>query len=436
MDSIKIALLGCGTVGTAVAKLLAEQQDVLAARAGAPLELIGIAVNNLDSERDPAIDRTLLTDDPHSIISQADLVIELIGGIEPPRSLIHEAISAGASVITGNKALLAAHGPEIYEAAAEKNVDVYYEAAVAGAVPVVYGLRESLAGDRVLAVQGILNGTTNFILDEMTTKGLDYAEVLARAQELGFAEADPTADVDGFDAAAKAAILASLAFHTRVSLDDVHVHGIRDITAADIAVAKDAGYVIKLIATARLVDDDGAYGIEVRVNPSMVPQAHPLASVGGSFNAIVIEAAAADRLMLYGRGAGGAPTASAVLSDVVAAASKRVQGGRAPLEVLFGDVPLLAPDESVSRYFMTIAVRDEVGTLAEISQLLAQCGVSILELRQSSVDQSADEDDGGLAYLTITTHRAKQSDVRRTVEALGELDSVDHIVRLFRVEED
>ena len=250
MTVVKIALLGAGTVGTQVARLLSEQKEDLAARSGAQLELVGIAVRDVSAPRDPAVDRSLLTDEPESIIDEADVVIELMGGIEPARSYILRAFAAGASVVTGNKALLAAHGPELYEAAARADVDLYYEAAVAGAVPVVYGLRESLAGDRITAVLGIVNGTTNYILDEMTVKGLDFDEALAKAQELGYAEADPTADVDGLDAAAKCAILASLAFHTRVGIDDVHVHGIRSITKADIESAGRSGCVVKLVASA------------------------------------------------------------------------------------------------------------------------------------------------------------------------------------------
>mgnify|MGYP000394246622 FL=1 len=243
-----------------------------------------------------------------------DLVIELIGGIEPARTLILAAFKAGASVITGNKALIAAHGPELYAAAEAADTDFYYEAAVAGAIPVVYALRESMAGDRVTSVLGIVNGTTNYILDEMSAKGLSFEEALACAQELGYAEADPTADVDGLDAAAKAAIIASLAFHTRVGLDDVTVEGIRSITARDIREAHASGCEIKLLAIAQRRDDDHARGISVRVHPALVPADHPLASVHGAFNAVLVEAESAGRLMFYGQGAGGAPTASAVLS--------------------------------------------------------------------------------------------------------------------------
>lgn len=421
--TIKIALLGAGTVGSQVARLLKEESELLSARAGAPLELVGISVSNIDAERDPWIDRDLLTTDSTALIEKADIVIELIGGVDLPRKLVLHALGSGKSVVTGNKALLAEHGPEIYDLAKEKNVDVYYEAAVAGAVPVVYAVRESLAGDTVRAIQGILNGTTNYILDEMTTKGLAFEDVLKVAQDLGYAEADPTADVDGHDAAAKIAILASLAFHKRVHIDDVHVEGIRSITAEDIAAATTGGYVIKLIATAT---QDDAGKIDVRVNPTLVPEAHPLASIGGSFNAVVIEAEAADRLMFYGRGAGGAPTASAVLSDVVAAAAKRVVGGRAPQEIVLGESEFVSADDSCSKYFIRMKVKDHVGVLAELTRYFADAGVSI-----SSVHQEEIAADGDVS-LTVTTHSARAADVAATIDSINQAQTAE-VVRVLRV---
>ncbi|MDP9806740.1 homoserine dehydrogenase [Trueperella bonasi] len=420
--TIKIALLGAGTVGSQVARLLKEENELLSARAGAPLELVGISVANLEAERDPWIDRDLLTTDSKALIEKADIVIELIGGVDLPRELILHALRSGASVVTGNKALLAEHGPEIYDLAKEQNVDVYYEAAVAGAVPVVYAVRESLAGDTVTEIQGILNGTTNYILDEMTTKGLAFDEVLKVAQDLGFAEADPTADVDGHDAAAKIAILASLAFHKRVHINDVQVEGIRSITANDIAAARAGGYVIKLVATAR----QEAGKIEVRVNPTLVPQSHPLASIGGSFNAIVIEAEAADRLMFYGRGAGGAPTASAVLSDVVAAAAKRVVGGRAPQEIVLGESEFVSADDSRSKYFIRTKVKDQVGVLADLAAKFAQSDVSISSVRQ---DERAED---GEAELTVTTHTARAADIAATIDSIQQAKTAQ-VVRVLRV---
>lgn len=429
MSEVKIALLGCGTVGTQVARLIERQREDLEARSGARLRLSGIAVRDTAAPRDEGIDRNLLTTDASELIRSADIVIELIGGIEPARTYILEAFAAGASVVTGNKALLASHGPELYDAAASAGVDLYYEAAVAGAVPVVYGLRESLAGDRVTAVLGIVNGTTNYILDEMTTKGLQFDEALAQAQELGFAEADPTADVDGFDAAAKCAILASLAFHSRVSITDVHVHGIRGITSEAIDAAGRFGYVIKLIASARRRSG----GIEVNVGPTLVPQAHPLASVHGSFNAVVIEAEAADRLMFYGRGAGGAPTASAVLSDVVAAASHLVGGGHGPHELIYADLPVLSPQESLSRFQASAVVEDTVGVLTEVSGVFSRNNVSISSVFQA--DGHTLSNGRRVCQLTVTTHIASQKDLEATIAELNSSEFVVDVKHVIRVEE-
>lgn len=434
---VKIALLGAGTVGTQVARLLVQQHDVLCARAGVDLKLIGIAVRNVNAPRDPAIDRELLTDRPDELIAQADLVIELIGGVDLTLKLVRQALESGASVVTGNKALLATHGPELYELAAAHDADLYYEAAVAGAVPVVYGLRESLAGDQVNAIFGILNGTTNFILDEMTRNGMDFDEALSVAQELGYAEADPSADIDGLDVAAKIAILASLAFHTRVALDDVHVEGIRSITDEDIASARRAGYIVKLIATARRK----AEGIELCVAPTLLPEDHPLANIHGSFNAILIEAESAGRVMFYGRGAGGAPTASAVLSDVVAAANKKVVGGRAPAELVYGNLPILDSQEVSACYYLKTMVNDEAGALARITRVFAQHNVSISSLRQRplyvSEGRKLDEKmSKNLVYVTVVTHEARNKDIAAVVDDLSDVEGVQKVVRVMRVEDE
>ncbi|WP_371164359.1 homoserine dehydrogenase [Buchananella felis] len=394
---VTIAVLGCGTVGTQVVRLLQERGSDLAARAGAPLRVNAIAVRNLETKREGFIDRALLTTDAHAAATGADVVVELIGGIEPARTLVLAALESGATVVTGNKALLAAHGPELYEAAARTGSDLYYEAAVAGAVPVVYAIRESLAGDRIAKILGIVNGTTNYILDEMATKGLSFEDALSTAQELGYAEADPTADVDGHDAAAKAAILSSLAFHTRVSGADVPVQGIRNITAADIAQAKADGYVIKLLAAAERVGDH----YDVRVEPRLVPVGHPLASVDGAFNAVVIEAEAAGRLMFYGRGAGGAPTASAVLGDVVAAASHKVHGGNAPAELAYAELTKLPVDQVRAAVAISLELADKPGQLAAVAAKFADHGISI-----ERVQQRAAEDSSEFTTLNITTHAA------------------------------
>nr|NLD40343.1 homoserine dehydrogenase [Actinomycetales bacterium] len=423
MSSVRVAVLGAGTVGSQVIRLLQESADDFAARAGAPIELVGIGVSSIEKEREPWIDRSLLTTDLAGLTTSAQIVIELIGGIDPARDLVLSALNAGATVVTGNKALLASHGPELFEAAAASGADLYYEAAVAGAVPVVYALRESLAGDTVTRVLGIVNGTTNYILDEMATKGLAFESALADAQRLGFAEADPTADVDGHDAAAKAALLASLAFHTRVAIEDVDTEGIRSVTAEDIELAESAGYTLKLLAIA----DRLAGGVSVRVSPTLVPHAHPLAAVRGSFNAVVVEAEAADRLMFYGRGAGGAPTASAVLSDVVAAASHKVRGGNAPRESAYAALPVLGPEDALTAQQIRLRVSDEPGVLATVAGAFAAHGISIESVRQLAAEN-------GDAALSIVTHVARAAALAATVSDLEAAASVREVVSVLPVE--
>ena len=337
MGRVRVALLGCGSVGSQVAAALAEGSAAraeLSARAGAEIELVGVAVRDTGRPRE-GVDPALLTTDAAALVRRADVVVELVGGLEPARTLLLDAIAAGASVVTGNKALLAAHGSELHAAAHAAGVDLYFEAAVAGAIPIIRPLRESLAGDRVERVLGIVNGTTNYVLDQMDTHGQSFDDAVARAQELGFAEADPTADVDGWDAAAKAAILATLAFHTPVTIDDVHREGIRAVSAEDVAAAREAGAVVKLLAVAERttgVDDDGAAveGVQARVHPVLLSREHPLASVRGAYNAVFVEAAAAGDLMFYGQCAGGRPTASAVLGDLVTLARHRQDGSQVP----------------------------------------------------------------------------------------------------------
>lgn len=426
---VSVGVLGAGTVGSQVIRLIGEHATDLSARSGARIEVTSVLVRSLTATRDVEIDPALLTTDPDTAINGKDLVIELIGGIEPARTFVMQALTQGITVVTGNKALLAAHGPELYEAAAANGADLYYEAAVAGAVPVVYGLRESLVGDKMMRVQGIVNGTTNFILDSMASKGMSYADALAQAQALGFAEADPTADVEGLDAAAKCAILASLAFHTRVSIDDVKVEGITALSAEDMAEAAESGHTIKLLAIAeRRVDDEGAEGVSVRVHPALVPNSHPLAAVDGAFNAIVIEGQSAGRLMFYGQGAGGAPTASAVLSDVVAAAHHRAYGGHAPRESVYADLPILDHGTVCTRYRVRLHVADTLGVLAEVAGIFAAHGVSLDSVNQRP---SAGE---GEAVLTVTTHKASEADMAAVIEALTQASVVHEIASTVRME--
>ena len=421
---ITVALLGGGTVGSQVARLILEQSDDLAARIGAPLELVGVAVRDSSRPRE-GVPSALLTDDASALVARgSDIVVEVMGGIEPARTLILQAMAAGSSVVTANKALLAADGATLYAAAAANGVDLYFEASVAGAIPLLRPLRESLAGDRVVKVLGIVNGTTNFILSKMDEEGADYAEVLAEAQRLGYAEADPTADVGGLDAAAKAAILAELAFHTRVTFDDVTCEGITGVTAADVAAARDMGFVIKLLAVAERTED--GRGVIVRVHPTMVPRSHPLASVRDAFNAVFIEAESAGEMMFYGRGAGGAPTASAILGDVVAVARNLRSGGHGPRESTYADLEIRGIDEARTRYYVNLDVADRPGVLATVARAFSDNGVSIQVVRQ--------EGHGDDAGLIVRTHLAQDGDLSRTIEALRSLDVVKQVVGVMRVE--
>ncbi|KAB8198001.1 homoserine dehydrogenase [Nonomuraea phyllanthi] len=425
---MKVALLGCGVVGSQVIRLMHEQSADLAARIGAPLELAGVAVRRLGRKRDVEVDPALLTTDAEALVARddVDIVIEVIGGIEPARSLIVSALSGGKSVVTANKALLAEDGATLHEAARAGNGDLYFEASVAGAIPLLRPLRESLAGDHVNRVLGIVNGTTNYILDKMDTTGASFTDALEEAQTLGYAEADPTADVEGFDAAAKAAILAGLAFHSRVTAAEVHREGITEITATDVASAKEMGYVIKLLAICARSDDGRSFG--VRVHPAMIPRTHPLAGVREAYNAVFVEAESAGQLMFYGKGAGGAPTASAVLGDLVAVARNRLAGARGPEESTYADLRAHPMGETVTRCHVALDVADKPGVLARVAELFAKHDVSIQTVRQ--------EGHGDDAQLVIVTHRATDAALTATMEGLRELDIVRAVASVMRVEGD
>ncbi|TDD45912.1 homoserine dehydrogenase [Nonomuraea terrae] len=428
MKPLRVALLGCGVVGTQVIRLMHEQSADLAARVGAPLELAGVAVRRLGRKRDVEVDPALFTTDAESLVTRddVDIVIEVIGGIEPARSLIVSALSRGKSVVTANKALLAEDGATLHEAARAGNGDLYFEASVAGAIPLLRPLRESLAGDRVTRVLGIVNGTTNYILDKMDSTGASFLDALEEAQTLGYAEADPTADVEGFDAAAKAAILAGLAFHSRVTAEQVHREGITDITATDVASAEAMGYVIKLLAICARSDDGRTFG--VRVHPAMIPRTHPLAGVREAYNAVFVEAESAGQLMFYGKGAGGAPTASAVLGDLVAVGRNRLAGTRGPEESTYAHLAVHPMGETVTRCHVALDVADKPGVLARVAELFAKHDVSIQTVRQ--------EGHGDDAQLVIVTHRATDAALTATMEGLRELDIVRAIASVMRVEGD
>lgn len=437
LRTLKVALLGCGNVGAQVARILLDDADMLASRAGARLELVGIAVRNLDAPREVELPRALFTTDAETLVKDADLVIELMGGIEPARTLILTAIRNGACVVTGNKALVAKDGPTLHEEADKAGVQLSYEAAVAGAIPILRPIRDSLSGDRITRVLGIVNGTTNFILDQMDSTGAQFADALAEAQRLGYAEADPTADVEGYDAASKAAILASLSFHTRFSLDDVYCEGISAVTAADIAAAKDAGFVIKLLAIAEKLGATGTEtgagtGVSVRVHPTLLPREHPLAAVRGAFNAVFIEAENAGELMFYGQGAGGKPTASAVMGDLISAARSIVLGGPGRAETTTGQVSALPISAAVTSYYIGLDVADQPGVLARIAQLFAEHGVSI-EIMRQTIHRDADSNVES-AELRIVTHRASEAALAATVEAVKGLDVINSVTSVLRVE--
>nr|WP_240759748.1 homoserine dehydrogenase [Phytoactinopolyspora endophytica] len=428
MSTLRVALLGCGVVGSEVARQMVEHADDLAARIGARLELVGVAVRRTGRDRAvPGVDPEIFTTDAAGLVSRddVDLVIEVIGGIEPARSLILTAMERGKSVVTANKALLADDGFALHTAADKHRVDLYYEAAVAGAIPLLRPLRESLAGDHVTRVLGIVNGTTNYVLDQMDTNGSGFAEALEEAQALGYAEADPTADIEGYDAAAKAAILAGIAFHSPVSLADVHREGISEVTAADVAGAKAMGAVVKLLAICELAPGGEAVG--VRVHPAMIPRSHPLAGVRGAYNAVFVEAESAGQLMFYGPGAGGTPTASAVLGDLVTVARNRVGGVTGPGGSWYADRRVHPMGETVTRYHISLDVEDRPGVLAAVATVFARHDVSIETVRQRT-----EVPDG--AELVVVTHQASDEALTATVDDLAKLDTVRDVMSVKRVE--
>jgi homoserine dehydrogenase len=420
--AVRVAVLGCGNVGGALVRLLLSDADGIAERSGVRLELAGVAVADRAKPR-PGVPDAVLTEDAKGLATSpdVDVVVELIGGVDAAGELVESALAAGKPVVTGNKALLAAHGAALARDAARAGVDLLYEAAVAGAIPIIRPLRESLAGERVRRVMGIVNGTTNFILSTMTDEGVDYAAALAEAQRLGLAERDPSADVDGHDAAAKAAILAGLAFRCDVVDADVHREGISGLPAADVAFAGRLGYVVKLLAVAERVDGNA---LSVRVHPAMVPTAHPLASVRGAFNAVFVEGEASGDLMLYGQGAGGVPTASAVLGDLIDAAHNLLVGAAAPAPAR-ARARLQAVDDVHSAFYLSMDVADRPGVLAAVAAVFGRHGVSIRSMEQQGLGEEA--------RLVFLTHLAREGDVRTTMSELEALDTVDRVGAVIRV---
>lgn len=432
-QAIGVAVLGLGVVGSEVVRIINESAEDLAGRIGAPLVLRGVGVRRLGGDRGVPLE--LLTDDIDELVCRddVDIVVEVMGPVEPARKAILAALAHGKSVVTANKALMSIASGELAAAAEREAVDLYFEAAVAGAIPVIRPLTQSLAGDTVLRVAGIVNGTTNYILSEMGSTGADYRQALADASALGYAEADPTADVEGYDAAAKAAILASIAFHTRVTADDVYREGITKITPEDFESAKSLGCTIKLLSICeRITTDEGQQRVSARVYPALVPLSHPLASVNGAFNAVVVEAEAAGRLMFYGQGAGGAPTASAVTGDLVMAARNRVLGSRGPRESRYARLPVAPMGFIETRYYVSMNVADKPGVLSAVAAEFGKREVSIAEVRQEGV-----VDEGGQrvgARIVVVTHKATDAALSETVDALADLDVVQSVESVLRLE--
>ncbi len=422
--TIRVGLLGCGTVGAAAIRLLHHHADDIAERAGCRVEVGRVAVRDPGRDRGVTLDPEAFTTDAAAVVEDPgiDLVCELIGGIEPARSLIMRAFAHGKSVVTANKELLASGGKELFEAAESAGLDLYIEASVGGGIPLLRPLNESLVGERVRRVIGIVNGTTNYILTQMSEHGWSFEDALAEAQRLGYAESDPTADVEGLDAAAKCAILASIAFNTRVVTGDVYREGITRITPLDIADAARLGYVVKLLSLAELEEGE----VSVRVHPAMIPSSHPLASVRDAFNAVFVEGELVGQLMFYGRGAGGDPTATAVVGDLVAAARHRARGGRGMGCTYTRDLRLRPMDDTRGQYYLNLHVEDRPGVLAEIADHFGRNGVSIERVWQEGF--------GDEASLVFITHRAQEGAFQKTVQELHELPAVRAVASVLRVE--
>ncbi len=430
---VRVALLGLGTVGGGLAEILAELRAEITERAEGPVDIVGVAVRDLTRQRDVPVDPTLLTTDAAGLVTRddVDVVVEVMGGLEPAQTLAASALRAGKAVVTANKAIVARYGGALAAAAAAGRGALYYEAAAAGAIPVVKVVGESLSGNRVDSLMGIVNGTCNFILTQMSASGASFADALAEAQALGYAEADPTSDVGGEDAAYKLILLARLAFDTDVQLADVSCEGIDTVSAADIARARDLGYAVKLLAVAQRRPE----GLEARVHPTLVPLAHPLASVQGAFNAVFIEADRSGPLMLYGQGAGRRPTASAVAADLVDAALQLRRGRRdgiaapgapRPVPALRRGPAVLPTAEGLSRYYVSLRVADEPGVLAAVASAFASEGVSIASCLQEG--RGVDPVD-----LIFVTHTVRDGDLRAALATIAALPTVRSVASVMRV---
>ncbi len=424
-STVRVGLLGCGTVGAALVVLVDEQRDTVRRRTGLDLEVAAVVVRDPSRDRGVPVDAEAFTTDAEAVVGDPsiDVVVEVMGGIDPARDLVVAALKAGKPVVTANKELLAAHGAELYAVAEAAGVDLLFEAAVAGAIPIMRPLRESFAGEPLTRVLGIVNGTTNYILTKMSQEGSSYADALAEAQALGYAEADPTADVEGHDAGAKVAIIATLAFGAEVVAADVHLEGISGVTAGDIEAAAHLGHCIKLLGVAERHRGPDGDEIGVRVHPTLVPNDHPLAAVNDSFNAVFVEGDAVGEVMLYGRGAGGRPTASAVFGDLVDAASNNARGHGAPIGAL--ERAAIRPIADLeTAYYLALEVDDRPGVLAAVAAVFGEHGVSIRSMEQEGL--------GSEARITFITHRARERDLRATLDDLRGLDAVRNVGSVLR----
>ncbi len=469
VSQAKVGLIGCGTVGSEVARILVNRRDSIVSQTGVSVEIAKVAVADLAKARDVPLPPEIFTNDPFEIVNDPDIdiVVELVGGLEPPYQLITAALEGGKSVITANKALLARYGPELLETASRSGVDLLFEAAVGGGIPLIRPLLESLAGEKIRRIVGVVNGTTNYILTRMTEDGCDYETALADAQRLGYAEANPTADLDGSDSAQKAAILASLAFRTRARDSDVYREGITAVTQRDIAVSSKLGFVIKLLAMCEVHPggmtgeggpsgeaQPGADAVSMRVFPALVPLSHPLATVRLAFNAVVIDGESAGEMMFYGRGAGAGPTAVAVVGDIIDVVRNRSQSARGAHSAPAIAMPIKMIDSLTSQFYLRLEVRDQPGVLADVASVFARHGVSIESVIQQRGDElgtaampavapssygpraaviSAPSDSQAEAELVLVTHDSKESAMRDVVAELAELPSLERVCATLRV---
>ncbi len=426
-EVIQIGMLGCGIVGSAVARILDAHSDEIAERAGARLEIRKVAVRNLGKTRDVPLSKETFTSDPTEVTndSSVQILVEVMGGIEPARTLMIDAMQSGKHVVSANKELIATLGRDLFEAAEAARVDFFFEASVAGGIPIIRPLKESLTGDRVRRVMGIVNGTTNFILTKMSDDGIEFGEALAEAERLGYTELDPTADIEGFDAAAKLSILASIAFNARVVAGDVYREGITQVSAKDIVFGRSLGYAVKLLAIAERVDDE----IAVRVHPAMIPIAHPLASVRDNLNAVFVEGEQVGELMFLGRGAGGPPTATSVIGDIVDIARNIIKGGRGTgCTCYHSDARIRSMDETESQYYILLEVADRPGVLAKVAQVFADNDVSIKSVWQEGLGEEA--------RLVTVTHMSAERNFQSLLSNLKGLDVVREVASAMRVQDE